>query len=76
MSSIIGEGIQFRVTPVRQIQKAGLYSVTADTDTWSYMYRPYVNRWTGTVSHAQNTNYRQRACMFHVAPSHRDVNMC
>lgn len=50
MSCIIGEGVQFGVTPVSEIQKTGLYSLTADTDTWlcMYMYRPDENRWTDT----------------------------
>ncbi len=50
MSCIIGAGVQFGVTPVSQTQKAGLYSLTADTDTWfcMYMYRPDENRWTDT----------------------------
>lgn len=46
--NITDERVQFGVAPVSQIQKAGLYSLTADTDTWSWMYRPDENRWTET----------------------------
>lgn len=88
MSWIIGEGVQFEVTPVSQIQKASLYPFTADTDTWSwmYMYRPDENRWTetdaqnpgsfATYTCLKEDKYGKNTSMFHVAPLHGVVNMC
>lgn len=88
----MGKGVQFGVTPVSWTQKTGLYSLTADTDTWlcMYMYRPDENRWTHAdeqhmhriqtvflYRHTQRIQITdQSTCMLHMAPPHWDVNKC
>lgn len=70
----------FGVTPVSQIQKAGLYSLTADPDTWSCMYRSDTDRWLETYditcTGSRHLCYTDKLHRTHGSSLYGDSNMC